>query len=318
VKQVADILKKTENANGRYSEGEKQNRRVFMTNLALFNSSLGRYDEAIKAFTELKALATERDGNIDAMIVDAYRSARNLDKAIEYNQQAMKEVPDSRQLQLTYAGLIAQKGNVEAAVQSLDKLPRNEDLDILSTKFDIYQQAKRFNDAQAVLDSGFKRFPNDLQMHFLQGSLYEKQKKFSEAERSFRLALDIDRENPAVLNYLGYMLADRGTKLDEAVGFIQKAVDSDPTNGAYLDSLGWAYFRMNKLDLAQQFLERAVRFVVTDPDLHEHLGDLYFKQNRFEDARMEWNKAIQLGTETEDIDGVRKKLDGLKNRVAKK
>jgi tetratricopeptide (TPR) repeat protein len=318
VKRTTAILKKTEHANGRYSEVEKQNRRVFATNLALFNSSLGRYDEAIRAFTELKALTPERDGNIDAMIVDAYRSARNIDKAIEYSQQAMKEVPESRQLQLTYAELIAQKGNIDAAVQSLEKLPRSDDLDVLSTKFDIYRQAKRFDDAQAVLDSGFKRFPNDLQMYFLQGSLYEKQKKYNEAERSFRRALDIDKENPAVLNYLGYMLADRGTKLDEAVGLIQKAVDSDPTNGAYLDSLGWAYFRMNKLDLAQQYLEKAVRFVVTDPDLHEHLGDLYFKQNRFEDARMEWNKAIQLGTESEDIEGVRKKLDGLRNRVAKK
>ncbi len=45
------------------------------------------------------------------------------------------------------------------------------------------------------------------------------------------------------LNYLGYMLADRGIRLPEAVKLIRKAVDLDPMNGAYLDSLGWTYFR---------------------------------------------------------------------------
>jgi Flp pilus assembly protein TadD len=180
---------------------------------------------------------------------------------------------------------------------------------------DIYHRAGRFNDAQTVLDAAVKRFPQEEHVFFLQGAHYEKRKRLDEAERAFRRALELDGDNAAVLNYLGYMLADRGIKLDEAVRLIQKAVDSDPTNGAYLDSLGWAYFRLNQLDLAQQYLERAVRFAGTDPDLHEHLGDLYFKQQRFEDARVEWNKSIQLGTNPEDIENVRKKLDSLRNRI---
>jgi tetratricopeptide (TPR) repeat protein len=317
--RTADLLRKTERANGRYSEAEKQNRRVFATNLGLFHSSLGRYDEAIRAFTEVKAMSSERDANVEAMIIDSYRSAKNIDKALEYCQSALKELPDSRELQLLHASLIAEKGRVEEGVQSIQKLftGNSQDLDdVIPTVVDIYQKAKKFDQAHTVLDGAIRRFPSEEKAYFLQGSVFEKQKKFNEAERAFRKALEFDKDNAAVLNYLGFMLADRGTKLEEALLMIRKAVDSDPTNGAYLDSLGWVYFRLNRLDLAEEYLKLAVRFHGTDPDLHDHLGDLYFRMNRFEDARVEWNKAIELGDDPVDMDNIRKKLDGLRNRVA--
>jgi len=131
--------------------------------------------------------------------------------------------------------------------------------------------------------------------------------------------LEIEKDDPAVLNYLGYMLAVRGTHLDEAEAMVRKAVQSDPTNGAYLDSLGWVYYKQNKLDQAEEYLKKAAIFVLTDPDIHDHLGDLYFKTKRYDDARTAWTKSIQLSTEQEDINRVKKKLDDLKTiKAAKK
>ena len=62
-------------------------------------------------------------------------------------------------------------------------------------------------------------------------------KHFEPAEQYFHQALDIDPNSAMTLNYLGYMLADRGIRLPEALKFIRKAVEIDPMNGAYLDSL---------------------------------------------------------------------------------
>ena len=73
------------------------------------------------------------------------------------------------------------------------------------------------------------------------------------------------------------MLADRAVRLDEAYQMIKKAVDLDPNNGAYLDSLGWVYFRQGKLQEAQDQLQRAIDQMATDPTVHDHLGDVYFK-----------------------------------------
>ena len=80
VQRLNDILKKTERASNQYSEAELRNRRIFATYLGLTTSALGRYDEAIRAFTELRTISPDK-GRVDAYIVDVYRSAKNFDKA---------------------------------------------------------------------------------------------------------------------------------------------------------------------------------------------------------------------------------------------
>ena len=128
-----------------------------------------------------------------------------------------------------------------------------------------------------------------------------------------------DGDDPAVLNYLGYMFAERGIHLAEAEAMVEKAVQTDPTNGAYLDSLGWVYFKQNRLDRAEEYLRKAVIFVNNDSSIHDHLGDLLYKTKRYDEARTEWNRALQLSVEQEEIDKVKKKLDELKTtRAAKK
>jgi Flp pilus assembly protein TadD len=156
------------------------------------------------------------------------------------------------------------------------------------------------------------------EVYFLQGAMYEKQKKDAEAEKAFRRSLELDSDSPATLNYLGYMFADRGIKLEEALMMIQKAVDSDPISGAYLDSLGWVYYKMNRLTEAEQYLKKAVRFASTDSTMHDHLGDLYNKIMKYPEAALEWQKAIQLANEPKEADSVKKKLDQIKNKVPKK
>ena len=63
---------------------------------------------------------------------------------------------------------------------------------------------------------------------FMLGAIYERQKKFDQAEQQFRKVLDVNPDNAAVLNYYGYMLADRGIRLDEATSLIQRALKQDP------------------------------------------------------------------------------------------
>lgn len=321
LKRANDILKKTEKANGRYSEAEKQNRRIFLVNQGMLNQTLGNYDAAIKTFLDIKSLTNEKDGRIDALIVETYRMARNLDKALQYSEQSLSESPGNRQLQMVHAEVIAEKGRVDEGIKALQQLQKgnDEDLDVLSAEVSLYERAKKFDQAQNVLNSTIQRFPQEEGVYFLQGSLYEKQKKYNEAEKAFRRALELQKDDPQVLNYLGYMYADRGVHLEEAESMVGKAVKSDPTNGAYLDSLGWVYFKQNRLNLAEEYLKKAIIFVNSDSSIHDHMGDLYFKTKRYDDARNEWNKSIQLSTEQDETDKVKKKLDELKTtRAAKK
>jgi tetratricopeptide (TPR) repeat protein len=321
LKRANDLLRRTEKSNGRYSEAEKQNRRIFLINQGILNQTLGNYDAAIRTFLEVKSLTEEKDGRVDALIIETYRTSKNLDKAIQYSEQVLADSPDNRQLKMVHADLIAEKGRLDEGIRALQQLETGTDgdLDVLATMVGVYQRAKKFEQAQSVLTTAAQRFPNEEQVYFLQGSLYEKQKKYDDAEKAFRKALELQKDDPAVLNYLGYMFAVRGIHLDEAEAMVQKAVQADPINGAYLDSLGWVYYKQNRLDRAEEYLKKAAIFVSTDPDIHDHLGDLYFKTKRYDEARNEWTKSIQLSTEPEDIARVKKKLDDLKTvKAAKK
>ena len=320
LKRANDILKKTEKTTAAIREAEKQNRRLFLVNQGMLNRDLGNFEAAVKTFQDVKALTNENDGRIDAVIIETYRMAKNTDKALQYSDQSLAQNPGNRQLQMIHADLVAEKGRVDEGIKSLQQLEKgtNEDLDVLSAMVSVYQRAKKFELAQNVLNTATQRFSDDEQVYFMQGSLYEKQKKYNDAEKAFRKALELQKDDPAVLNYLGYMLADRGVRLDEAESLVEKAVKSDPTNGAYLDSLGWVYFKQNKFDLAEEYLKKAVIFVNSDSSIHDHMGDLYYKTKRYEDARNEWNKAIQLSSEQEEIDKVKKKLDELKTTKAAK
>ncbi len=316
--RIADILKKSELP--RYSESDKQNRRVFLGHQVQLNELLGRYDEEIKALMELKAVSPNSEGRLDRSIVEAYRAAKNPDKALAHSEQALKEFPDSVDLKLTHADLIAEKGRVDEAVRAIQQLKNgsDQDLEVLSTLANVYNRAKKYDEAQAVAESIVKQFPTLPGAYFQQGSIYERQKKFTEAERAFRKALDLESDNPAVMNYLGYMLADRGIKLDEAVNLIEKALNQDPTNGAYLDSLGWAYFRQNKLDLAEEYLKKALKFSGQDATVNDHIGDLYFKTQRFDEAKAAWTKTVQLSSDAEEIAKVKKKIEDLKGKPPKR
>src|SRR5262249_48788099 len=107
LKRANDVLKKSERSNGRYAEGEKQNRRIFLMHQGLLNSTLGNYNEAIRSFNNLKALTTENDGRADALIIEVHRMAKDTDKALAQCELAMKELPSSRQLQILHADLVA-------------------------------------------------------------------------------------------------------------------------------------------------------------------------------------------------------------------
>ena len=143
-------------------------------------------------------------------------------------------------------------------------------------------------------------------------------------KRHFRKVLADDPKNAMALNYLGYMLADRGTRLDEALGYIRRAVALDPQNGAYLDSLGWAYYKMGNYELAEENLRRASETIGDDPTVHEHLGELYQKTGRlklaaahWERALEEWNKTIPAEVDTDDVAKVQKELESAKVKLAK-
>ena len=147
---------------------------------------------------------------------------------------------------------------------------------------------------------------------------------YEQAEAEFRKALAIDPQNAAVLNYLGYMLADQGQKLPEALKMIRQAVDLDPQNGAYLDSLGWAYYKSGQYAQAEENLRKANERINTDPTVHDHLGEVYEKTGKLKMAVAQWERSmteyahsLPADADPEDVQKVQHKLENARVKLAK-
>jgi tetratricopeptide (TPR) repeat protein len=150
------------------------------------------------------------------------------------------------------------------------------------------------------------------------GAVYDKQKRFPDAEATFKELLARDAENAPALNYLGYMLAERGERLEESVDLLKKALQIDPDNGSYLDSLGWAYFKADKLDLAETNLRRAADQLKTNSVIQDHYGEVLFKLGRYDEAIAAWSRALTGDGDSVNRGDIDKKIRNAKQKLNKK
>jgi tetratricopeptide (TPR) repeat protein len=326
---MKDLLKKSEKAEGKYSNGEKSNRAVFLERLGTIYRDQGNNQAANETFREIVALGG--DDNIERgyqEIIDTWREAKEWQKALDTAKEAVQKLP-SPQLKMVLAAQQADLGDADKALKDVHAMLKGnpDDREIYITLAQMNTRLRRFSDAADALDKAEQlstKSEDKEYVWFLRGANFEREKHYAEAEEQFKKVLASDPEHASALNYLGYMLADQNMKLDEALGYIKHAVDLDPTNGAYLDSLGWAYFRLGKYELAEDNLLKASQKINTDPTVHDHLGDLYQKTGRlklaatnWERALTEWNRAIAVEVDPADQTRVQKKLDSAKMKLAK-
>jgi tetratricopeptide (TPR) repeat protein len=262
-------------------------------------------------------------------IIDTYRDAKMWPQATAVAEEAAKKLPNDRMLQLTLAGQEADSGKPDEAIARVKSMLKGtgDDREIYIALAQMQSRLKRWKEAEESITKAIDLSPKSEDKNyamFVAGSIYERQKKYEQAESYFRKVVQDDPRNATALNYLGYMLADRGNHLEEALGFVRRAVALDPQNGAYLDSLGWAYFKMGKMELAEENLRKAADRMASDPTVHDHLGDLYQQTGRLKQAVTqwersleEWRKTIPAEVEQNDVAKVQKKLESAKVKLAK-
>lgn len=323
------MVEATSHANGAYTAEEKNNRGIFLARLAGVYHEQNKIDLAIATYQKMIELGGDQALQGYQGEVDTYRDAKMFDKAVDVSQKAVAANPKDTDLKLMLAGELADEGKADEGIAMAKGLLNNSDKDRLVwlTLAQMDTRLHRWKDGEDALNKAeplSTKKDDRVYLLFLRGALAERQKHYEPAEQYFRQALDIDSSNAMVLNYLGYMLADKGTKLPEAIQMIRKAVEQEPMNGAYLDSLGWAYFKLGQYELAEENLRQAVDRDQTDPTVHEHLGDLYEKTGRIRLAAAQWElslsefaKSVPGDIEPGDVSKVEKKLENARVKLAK-
>ena len=262
------------------------------------------------------ALMLNPDSDIAKLeLAELYGNVEHYAKAIAVIDKVQEASPYWINAQMRKAlYLNSTKKEAEAASLLAVLLAKNPDnQQLLQTAAVIESGRKNYENAINYYDRVIKLLSNpekkDWQLFYSRGVAYERSKQWAKAEPDFKKALELDPEQGATLNYLGYSWLDQNLNIPEAFDLIKKAVKLKPNDGYIIDSLGWAYYLQKDYDQAVKHLDKAVELRPEDPTLNDHLGDVYWRLGRNLEAKFQWTQALTLNPEPEDAAKIKKKIE---------
>ena len=144
---------------------------------------------------------------------------------------------------------------------------------------------------------------------YRRGGSYERIGNYKKADEDLLNSLNINSNDPYVMNYLGYSWLERNIKIKEAFILLEKANKKKKDDPYITDSIGWAYYLTGNFNKAEKFLRKAVLLMPDDPIVNDHYGDILWKLNRKIEARYFWKSVLKLEeTEEEMINKIKQKL----------
>lgn len=291
-----------------------------------------RYDEALEEFRQLERIEADPtetrlkigliylekgDFASAATELNLVRSANPNDHSVAYYlgivysetgelgraRDVLRSVPPSSPLyaeaRLQMAYLAQREDDLDSAVEYANEAlqARPESSGIIEFLIALERDRDQISEAVALGERLVEKAPNNDRYHFMLGALYDEAGDRRRALDQMREAIELNPENAAALNYLGYSYAEAGQKLEEAEELVKRALAVDPNDGFYIDSLGWVFYQRGKYPQAVEQLERAVELTGDDPTINEHLADAYRKVGRELEALQLYREALQSATD---------------------
>jgi Flp pilus assembly protein TadD len=236
---------------------------------------------------------------------DAVEAYRRVDKASPYSWNARQKLADA----------LDQAGRSDEALKILQDMTeeRTDVADAALALGNLLRSKERFAESAVAYDKMISRIGTIKDHHwtlfYYRGISRERSDQWALAEADFKKALELNPDQPLVLNYLAYTWVTKKENLDQALEMLKKAAEQRPDDGYIIDSVGWAYYMIGDYMNAVGYLERAVEFEPTDSTINEHLGDAYWKIGRHEEAKFQWRRALSFEPEEERVAPLQTKLD---------
>jgi tetratricopeptide (TPR) repeat protein len=248
------------------------------------------------------------------LIGDVFADQQNFDAAIDTYQGIDDGSPISFAGKLRIASALHELDRKEQAFELLEGLvaAEPERIQALVQLGNLLRRDEDYARAESAYSRAIERLGTpereDWSLFYARGIAYERTKQWPKAEADFLQALELEPEQPFVLNYLGYSWVDKGMRLDEARDMLDRAVAARPDDGFIVDSVGWVHYRLGEYADAVETLERAVELEPGDPVINDHLGDAYWRVGRQREARYQWQRALTLEPEADLIETIEQKL----------
>jgi tetratricopeptide (TPR) repeat protein len=249
-------------------------------------------------------------------LADLYESVKKPQMAIKVYERVPASSPLKRNAQIQLASDLDAADRSDDAIKILKGVIANDpkDLEAIMALGNVERGRKKFADCAETYSKAIDALTdptdkNNMFYYYYRGICEERSHQWPKAEADMKKALELQPDQPHVLNYLGYSWIDQGVHLDDGMKMIKRAVEQRPDDGYIVDSLGWAYYKLGNYDEAVKNLERAVDLKPEDPTINDHLGDAYWKVGRKLEAKFQWAHARDLKPEPNDLPKILAKIE---------
>ena len=206
------------------------------------------------------------------------------------------------------AQIISKQKNADASLNFINlKFKKIKDPSI-KTIFDIAnfnKNAKKYKEAIQYYDQIILKInvnsPLYSEILYRRGGSYERMGDYKNSDKDLLKSLEVDPDDPYVLNYLAYSWLEREYKIDASLQMLNRAYQTKSNDPYIIDSIGWAYYLTNDYVKAENFLIRAVELMPEDPIVNDHYGDILWKLGRKIQARYFWESVLKLEETNEEI-----------------
>ena len=205
------------------------------------------------------------------------------------------EVSGHTNLAVAYINLDKPLDAIAILLKARDKFPQNFGVNYLLGS--TYSMEKNYQLAKKSLRAALTIDPSSRSTKHLLATVFNYLEEWVSSDEMYEELISTDQNDGQALNNYSYTLVERGIKLSSALDMAKQAINLEPENPAYLDTIGWIYYKLNSYEKAIDYIEQSVSRNPENPIVLEHLGDVLMKLERPEDAQVYYKRALEIDTD---------------------
>ncbi len=162
---------------------------------------------------------------------DVFQAVRRCEDAIDIYATVPVGDPMRRNADIQTGNCSIQLEKFDEAISTLKSVVDANPLDIEAgvELGNVYRYDSKFELASEAYTNAMNAMENkddiDWRLYYFRGIAYERSKQWPLAEADFKKALELNPDQPQVLNYLGYSWIDQHLNLEEALGMIWTSLE---------------------------------------------------------------------------------------------
>jgi tetratricopeptide (TPR) repeat protein len=223
-----------------------------------------KYQEAEDAFRKLHELEPDKPRGIGG-VAEVYVAQGRTAEALGLLEAEAGKNPARLDLRVAIGNVAVRTANYDRAIAEyqkvLDLVDRNSApaADIYVRMAEAYRRKRDPDFAIALLRQAKRLLPaNAIVANALAFTLDSAGHKTA-ADAEFKRVVELQPDNPVVLNNVAFRFAEGGRDLDAALSYARRAAELAPGEVLIADTLGWVYVKKNMADQAIAILRNVVQ-----------------------------------------------------------